>query len=424
MGVRVPRSLAPRQGRALHPRRELHGLVLVERVRQGRPDHLGEPGRRLPADGPGAPEPRAARVPARRVVLLVHVLARPAQAPVHAREPARTLAGGTRRRERPRDGVRADRGRRRLPGGARPRRVRPLQLGGGDRADRRGDRAHDPRARPGPGGRVHADPRHVTGVVHLRDALPVADRRAHDDVLRLVRRPPARVAADVRRSDRRAGVGGLVGRELHDRVGHQPADHAHPGRPLHDRGALPRPEGRRRLTRLQRPRQVRRRLAARAAGHGRGPRDGDGARAAQGVLGRPPHTPLRGLRQALHGPAAARLPRRTRGRHLRARPLHAGVRPRRDERERRLEAGPARRDHQPARGPERFGRLPLRRGGQGPLEPPAGRHRPGPDPPRPRRGGRGRSSRASTPAARAARRCAAASPPPGWPAGSSPPCWT
>ena len=195
----------------------------------------------------------------------------------------------TRHRERPRGGVRAGRGRRRLPRRARPRRVRALQLGGGDRADRRGDRAHDPRARPGPRRRVHADPRHVAGVVHLRDALPVADRRAHDDVLRLVRRPPARVAADVRRPDRRARVGGLVGRELHDRVGHQPADHAHPGRALHDRGALPRPEGRRRLTRLQRPRQVRRRLAARAAGHGRGARDGDGARDAQGVLGRPAH---------------------------------------------------------------------------------------------------------------------------------------
>ena len=99
--------------------------------------------------------------------------------------------------------------------------------------------------------------------------LPVADRRAHDDVLRLVRGPAARVAAGVRRPDRRAGVGRLVGRELPDRVGHQPADHAHAGRALHDRGALPRPEGRRRLARLLRSREVRRRLAARAAGHRR-----------------------------------------------------------------------------------------------------------------------------------------------------------
>ena len=60
-----------------------------------------------------------------------------------------------------------------------------------------------------------------------------------------------------------------------------------PGRALHDRGALPRPEGRRRLARLLRPREVRRRLAARAAGHRRRAGDGDGPRDAQGVLGRP-----------------------------------------------------------------------------------------------------------------------------------------
>ena len=95
------------------------------------------------------------------------------------------------------------------------------------RADRRRDRAHDPRARARSGRRLHADPGDVAGVVRRRHALPVADRRAHDDVLRLVRGPAAGVAAGVRRPDRRARVGRLVGRELPDRLGHEPADHAH-----------------------------------------------------------------------------------------------------------------------------------------------------------------------------------------------------
>ena len=44
----LPRPVEPRQGRALHPRRELHRLVLVEGLRQGRDHHLGDPADRLP----------------------------------------------------------------------------------------------------------------------------------------------------------------------------------------------------------------------------------------------------------------------------------------------------------------------------------------------------------------------------------------
>ncbi len=54
------------------------------------------------------------------------------------------------------------------------------------------------------------------------------------------RSPPA----GLRRPDRRAGVRGLVGRRLPDHVGQQRPAHPHPGRPLDDRGPLPRPEGR------------------------------------------------------------------------------------------------------------------------------------------------------------------------------------
>jgi hypothetical protein len=385
VGAGVPRPLAPRQGRPLHTRGQLHGLVLVERVRQGRADHLGEPGCRLPADRPRPPEPRAPRLPARGVVLLVHVLAGSSQAPVHPGQPARALAGGEGGGAGPGDGVRAGRGRRRLPGRARPRRLRALLVGRGDRADRRRDRAHDRRARSRPGRRLHADPRDVTRVVHVGHALSQPDRRPHDHVLRLVRGPAAGVAADVRRPDRRARVRGLVGRELPDHLGHEPADHAHAGRALHDRGALPRPEGRGRLARLQRPRQVRRRLAARPAGHRRGAGDGDGPRAAQGVLGRPHHAAFCRLQPALHGPAAARDARPARRRHLRPRPLRDGVRPRRHVRERGLEARRPRRHHERAENPERRRRLPLRGGGQGPLEPAPGGPGPGAHPARARR---------------------------------------
>ena len=71
-------------------------------------------------------------------------------------------------------------------------------------------------------------------------------------LLRLVRGPPARLAADLGRPDRRPRVGRLVERRLRDPLGlEHPAD-AHAGRALHDRGALPGTEGRRRLARTTR----------------------------------------------------------------------------------------------------------------------------------------------------------------------------
>ena len=91
-------------------------------------------------------------------------------------------------------------------------------------------------------------------------------------VLRLVRRPAAGLAADLGRPDRRPRVRRLVELELPDALGlERPAD-AHAGRALHDRGALPRPEGRRRLARLRRPHEVRRPLARRRARDRRGAR--------------------------------------------------------------------------------------------------------------------------------------------------------
>ena len=60
-----------------------------------------------PRTDPERPGPRAARLPARRVVLVVHVLAGPPEVPVRARQPARALARRARQRPGPGRGVRA-----------------------------------------------------------------------------------------------------------------------------------------------------------------------------------------------------------------------------------------------------------------------------------------------------------------------------
>ena len=70
------------------------GLVLVEGLRQGRDHHLGDPADRLPVGGPGLPGVRAARLPARRRVLLVHLLAHPGALPVRPRRAGGDVPGG------------------------------------------------------------------------------------------------------------------------------------------------------------------------------------------------------------------------------------------------------------------------------------------------------------------------------------------
>ena len=238
--------------------------------------------------------------------------------------------------------------------------------------------------------RLLADSRDVDGLVRRRDALPLPDRRRLPQLLRLVRRPPARLAADLGRPDRRPGVGRLVELRLRDPLGlEHPAD-PHARRALHDRGALPRAEGRRRLARLRGPHEVRRPLAARAGGHRRRARDGDGARDPEGDLRRAAGAVLPALRAREHRPP---VPRHARGarRRDRRRTLPARLRPRRAERERRLEdRRPRHRDRRAGR-PARLDRLPLGRRGQGQVEPRARRDRAGADAARqPRRARRGR----------------------------------
>ncbi len=90
----LPRPLEPRQGRPLHPRRELHRLVLVEGVRQGRHHHLGVPADRLPHHRARPARVRAPRLSPRRRLLLVHLLPHPRPLPVRTRRADRGLPRG------------------------------------------------------------------------------------------------------------------------------------------------------------------------------------------------------------------------------------------------------------------------------------------------------------------------------------------
>ena len=257
-------------------------------------------------------------MPARCVVFLVHLLAVPGPLPVRARPAARYLARGPGPAGRSGGRVGGDhRGsaaHRAVQGRPGDGRVRPLDLAGGQRADRRGARAHDQRLRPGPGRRLLPDPGDVAGVLLGGHPVPVDDRRDDPVVLRLVRGHADRLPAGIRRPDRRAGVSRLVELLLPDDLGHEPADHPHPGCALHDRGALPGPEGGGGLPRLLRSHQVRRRLAGRRAGHRRRAGDGDGSRDPDRVLPGPAGAVLHRLREVLHRPAVPGDPARARGR--------------------------------------------------------------------------------------------------------------
>ena len=168
----LPGPVEPRQGRALDPRRELHRLVLVEGLRQGRDHHLGGAADRLPVDRRRPPGVRAPRLPARRRVLLVHLLADPGALPLRPRR----AAGDVPRGEGAQHGdpvARVGLDRRRPGEGAalqeRPRQGRPgaRDLGRGRRDRRRRPRAHDQQVGPRPGRRLLADPGDVDGQPRL-----------------------------------------------------------------------------------------------------------------------------------------------------------------------------------------------------------------------------------------------------------------
>ncbi len=235
--------------------------------------------------------------------------------------------------------------------------------------------------RPRPDRRLLADPGDVDGLLLRRDPLPLADRRRLPLLLRLVRRPAAGLAADLGRPDRRARVGGLVERLLPDALGLQhPAD-ADAGRPLHDRGALPRPEGRRR----SRPTTP---ATPSSPTTGCPPRAGtDGALAM--AMG---HVILKefflerqvayfaGLRAA----ASPTCPSSSASRSTATAPTRGGAFLRASDLgervgERRVADGRPRRPQRRAAGPQRHDRRPLGRGGEGALEPRPGGDRAGAD---------------------------------------------
>src|SRR3546814_1950382 len=83
--------------------------------------------------------------------------------------------------------------------------------------------------------RLLADPGHVDGLLCRRHPLSVADRRHLPQLLRLVLRPAAELAPDLRRADRRAGERRLVQRDVPADLGLQRAPDAHPRRPFLDR---------------------------------------------------------------------------------------------------------------------------------------------------------------------------------------------
>ena len=156
----LPGPLVLRQGGALHARRQLHRLVLVEGLRQGRDHHLGVAADRLSERRAGPAGVRAARLPARRGVLLVHLLADPGALPVRAGRAGRHVPGGEARLGDPVAAwadIQADPERRRpLPAGPRQGRPGPGRLGRGAGDGRRRPRARDQGVRPGPGRRVLA----------------------------------------------------------------------------------------------------------------------------------------------------------------------------------------------------------------------------------------------------------------------------
>ena len=276
----------------------------MEGLRQGRDHHLGDPADRLPLGRPRPSRVRAPRLPARRGLLLVHLLAHPGALPV--RRAACWSRCTARPSERLGDPVLAWARDRRRPGASAAATSRPAARAAwcgsaGPRPIEMVAAAHVHTIKtygPDRVRRLLADPGDVDGVALRRHPVHPAHRRRDDVVLRLVRRPAGRQPAGLRRPDRRPGVRRLVGRDLPDDVGLQRPRHPHPGRALDGRGPLPRHQGRHGQPRLRRQHQVRRRVAARPGRHRRGAGDGHGSRDAQGVLRRPPDAVLRRLRPA------------------------------------------------------------------------------------------------------------------------------
>jgi len=176
----LPGALAPRQGGALHPRGELHRVVLVAGLRQRRHHHLGDPGVDYPSVGPTPPSTSHGAAPG-GVILVVHVL--PGTRPLSLRarralelwREARTRLGDpvAAWAEITADPERAGRYKRARGRGGFVRAPWPEGAG----ADRGGPRPHRRRLRTGPDRRIHGDPRDVDGLLRGGHALLLPTRR-------------------------------------------------------------------------------------------------------------------------------------------------------------------------------------------------------------------------------------------------------
>ena len=102
VGGVLPQPLAARQDRPQHARRQLYRRLYLADPRQGRHRHLGDAGAGLPRDRSQAAALRAARLPARNLLLLVPVQSAACEVSVHPRRADRPVAQGARRARRSR----------------------------------------------------------------------------------------------------------------------------------------------------------------------------------------------------------------------------------------------------------------------------------------------------------------------------------
>ena len=222
MGGVLPQPLAARQGRAQHPRRQLHRRLLLERLRQGRHRHLGDAGDRLSAAGGGPAALRAARLPAGHLLLLVPLQPAAGEVPLHPRRAARPVARGQKRHTpiRWRPGPPSWRTRRTRAATSRPAARAASAAPPGTRSlEIIAASSLYTAKKCGPDRVVGFSPIPAMSYAQLRRrlALPPALRRREPELLRLVRRPAQRLPGDLGRADRRVRERRLVQLQVHRR---------------------------------------------------------------------------------------------------------------------------------------------------------------------------------------------------------------
>jgi hypothetical protein len=214
LGRVLQEPLATRQDRTQHPWGQLHRRLHLADLRQGRDRHLGDAGLGLPRPGGRTPAVRAARLPARHLLLLVSLQPPAGKVSLYPGVSPRSVEEGTGRAPGSRRGLdvahRESRGAAALAARPREGRLPPGRLGHGPRAHCRRRHPHHQEARPGPDRRLLPHPGHVHG--ELRRGRPPAAThgRRVPLLLRLVLRPSLRLAGDLGRADRRPRVGRLV----------------------------------------------------------------------------------------------------------------------------------------------------------------------------------------------------------------------